>query len=81
MVPERGLTYRNSGRPFDHMTVWKSQAPLNRNQVRLAAWLECRLSHLGVASLSPGYDKPVKAIRGICGPYKLCMIDGKIIGF
>ena len=37
----------------------------------MAAWLECWLSHLGVAGSSPGRDKIVKAIGGISGPCKI----------
>ena len=33
-----------------------SQLALSLKQVGVAAWLECWLSHLGVAGLSPGHD-------------------------
>ena len=39
-------------------------------QVGLAAWLECWLSHPGVAGSSPGHDNLKKAIRGMNSPCK-----------
>ena len=47
-------------------------------QVRLAAWLECWLSHLGVAGSSPG--QLMKDIGEKAALVRLCMIDGTKTG-
>ena len=48
---------------------WMSACMLK--QFRVAAWLECWLSHLGVVGSSPGHDNLWKPLGGINGPCKI----------
>ena len=48
--------------------------------IGLTAWSECRLSHLGVAGLSPGHDNMRKPLEEYAAVVRLCMTDGTKIG-